>query len=540
MLPRVVPRGFRVALAGAGAGQDTKDLPVHHLHSWIQTRGRQAALASGLVVAAGLLGAAPASATGNLFLLAGSGAATGPNEGGLATGAELANPDDLAPTPDGGFVFSDQNAYRIRRVAPDGTITTIAGIAGQACAPSTAACGDGGGATAAKLGYPGGLVVTPAGEVIFADVLAHRIRKISSYVGGTISTIAGTGVQGYGGDGGPALQASFDEPVDLERLTDGSLVLSELFNNRIRRITPGGTVETIAGSGPTGCCQGAFGGDGGPASAARFHSPNGLSATADGGLLIADTSNHRVRKLSSATTGGTVTTVMGSGANVERGDGLLALSAGIQSPQNVSATPDGGFLVSTVTRVRRVNSYGRVTTVAGGGTQPFTDGMPATTVNSGAPYGSVLATPDGGFFWTARNFGRIFYVDGNFTPGPAGPAGAPGSPGTPGAPGGAGAAGPMGPAGSWVTVVCSLPKAKKGKKAKPACKVNTLAAGAKVSLTLLSGKSTVASATRTLKGKSGTLTLTGKKSVKAGSYRLKIAVELGGSKVQAEQPVKLG
>jgi hypothetical protein len=478
-----------------------------------------------------------------VFRVAGGGAGLG--EGGPATSAQLNYPGFVAAAPDGGFVFSDDNNNRIRRVASDGTITTIAGN-GTACAPSTAACGDGGGANGAQLSSPSGVAITADGGVLFSDTITNRVRLISSYTGGTIKTVAGTGTAGFAGDGGAATSAQFDEPIGLAVLPDGSFVVADLFNHRVRRISSvtGGTITTVAGSGATGINAGAFTGDGGPGTAARLNNPWGISATASGAVLIADSGNARIRLLSNAA-GGVITTVAGNGTNTDTGDGLPATAAAFRTIRGVAATADGGFLVGSLDRVRRVNPVGRVTTVVGGGTvlNPAS-GTPGVTVDTGSTFISGLApTPDGGFFFAARNQRYIYYVDTDYRLGPGGPAGSAGPAGDPGPAGPIGPVGTPGPAGkngAWVSVSCTTPKAKGKATPKPKCKVESSAVGAKVTLSVVRKGKTVVAASTTLKGTKGTITLSPKKKLAKATYTLVIVVESGEQKVTTQQSVKLG
>jgi hypothetical protein len=507
---------------------------------------RRAALLAVLVAAIPAAAAPSALADGSVFRVAGGGSGTG--DGGPATSAGLAYPAFVAPAPDGGFVFSEDNNNRVRRVAPDGKISTIAGN-GTACASSTASCGDGGGANSAQLNAPNGIAITANGGVLFADTLNHRIRLISSYTGGTITTVAGTGAQGYSGDGGPASAATFNEPFGLAVLPDGSVAVADLLNQRVRRISSvtGGTITTIAGSGPSGISGGGFSGDGGAGTAARLSSPTSISRTPSGGLLIADQGNARVRLLSNAA-GGTISTVAGNGTNASSGDGLPAAGASLNQINGVAATPDGGYLIGEISRVRRVNPSGRISTVVGGGSVATPSvGIPGLDLDASSAYVTGIApTSDGGFFFTARIPRTIYYVDSDYRLGPGGPTGATGAagpagePGPVGAPGPVGTPGPAGKDGAWVSVSCTTPKAKGKATPKPKCKVESSAVAAKVTLSAIRKGKTAVTASTTLKSGKGTVTLAPKKKLAKATYRLVIVVEVNGQKVTTEQSVKLG
>ena len=201
-------------------------------------------------------------------------------DGGPATSARLDTPRELAVVG-GALLVADAGNNRIRRIGPDGIVSTVAGT-------TAGFSGDGGPAVSAKLTNPRGVTPTADGGFLIADAGNHRIRKVD--VTGIIGTIAG-GPPGFGGDGGFATDARFAGPSDVLEISNGGFVTADTANNRIRRITPLGTVFTIAG-GAAG-----LGGDGGPASAGRFNTPNALQVAPGGGLLVGDTANNRIRQL---------------------------------------------------------------------------------------------------------------------------------------------------------------------------------------------------------------------------------------------------
>ena len=204
--------------------------------------------------------------------------------------------------------------------------------------------GDGGPATSAALRQPIAVAWLADGSVLVADYGNHRIRRISP--GGQITTVAGTGAAGYSGDGGPATSARLSWPLDVEPTADGGFLIADLGNKRVRRVSPAGIITTVAGTG-----QGGSQGDGGPATSARLGSPTGVAVTADGGFLVADANADRVRRVSPD---GTITPAVAAQLNV---------------PVGVAALPDGGFLVAEYAghRVRRVSAAGVITRVAGTG-----------------------------------------------------------------------------------------------------------------------------------------------------------------------------
>ncbi|HEX6652498.1 MAG TPA: hypothetical protein VF072_07130 [Thermoleophilaceae bacterium] len=277
--------------------------------------------------------------------------------------------------------------------AAEGDIFTFAGTG----APGSG--GDGGPATSAALRQPTAVAWLGDGSALVADYANHRIRRISP--SGQITTVAGTGTPGYSGDGGPATSARLSWPLDVEPTADGGFLIADLGNMRIRRVSPAGIITTVAGNG-----QGGTNGDGGPATSARLTSPTGVAVTADGGFLIADAGAHRVRRVSP---GGTITRVAGTGTAGSAGDGWPAFMAQLNTPVGVAALPDGGFLVAEYEghRVRRVSPTGVITRVAGTGSAGFSgDGGQATAARLNKPVG-VSTTPDGGFLIGDSLNGRV-------------------------------------------------------------------------------------------------------------------------------------
>src|SRR5438132_316639 len=338
--------------------------------------------------ALGLVGPARA-ATNNIFTVAGTLTVSGSTgDGGPATTAKLNIPAGVAATADGGYLIADKGNHAIRRVSPTGTITAVAGTLRPAVST-----GEGGPATGAKLAFPAGVVATADGGFLIADGDNPAIRRVSP--AGTITRVAGTlTVSGSTGDGGPAAAAKLNFPEGVAATADGGYLIADANNHAIRRVSPAGTITTVAGtltvSGSTG--------DGGPATAAKLNSPAGVVATADGGYLIADANNHAIRRVSPA---GAITTVAGTLTVAgSTGDGGPATAAKLNPPCGVAATADGGYLIADRGNdaIRRVSPAGRITTVAGTLTVSGStgDGGPATAAKLNLPAG-VAATPDGGF-----------------------------------------------------------------------------------------------------------------------------------------------
>lgn len=216
--------------------------------------------------------------------VAGKGFSGYAGDGGLAEGALLAWPQDLAVGGDGSLYVADTGNHRIRKVSPDGQIATLAG---------TGDCGyggDGGTAGCAVLARPRGVFVAPDGSVYVGDTENHRVRRVEA--DGTITTVAGSGIQGYRGDGDLAVRAALAWPRGVVVAAGGWIYVADCGNSVIRRVGPDGVVHTVAGTGREG-----YGGDGGPANEAALADPHGLFLAADGSLYVGEPRNHRVRKV---------------------------------------------------------------------------------------------------------------------------------------------------------------------------------------------------------------------------------------------------
>ena len=313
---------------------------------------------------------------------AGSSAGFG-GDGGPATAAKLSNPYGVAIGADGSIYIADLSNARIRRVDPGGVITTVAGNG------SFAATGDGGPATAAGL-TPLDVAVGPDGSLYIADGSSNRrIRRVGP--DGIISTFAGTGNSGFSGDGGPAVAADIDTPLQLAVGPDGSIYFSTF--SRVRRIGPDGIITTVAGTG-----GGGFVGDGGPATAATLSSAQGLAVGTDGSLFIADLNNQRIRRVSPD---GIISTVAGDGSQAFGGDGGQATEAPLYNPYGVAVASDGSLFIAEYGshRLRRVGLDGIISTIAGNGLYEwdYGDGAPAVSASLGYPR-DVAMGPDGSIF----------------------------------------------------------------------------------------------------------------------------------------------
>jgi sugar lactone lactonase YvrE len=329
-----------------------------------------------------------------------------------ATTLPLMLPSSIVFDAAGNLYFVETGNHVVRKVTSAGIITTVAGNGVQGFS------GDNGPATAAQLDSPAGLALDSAGDLYIADSHNHRIREVSSATG-TIATIAGTGVPGFSGDGGPAKSAQLDRPTALAFDSAGNLYLADTSNHRVRRIAAAtGAITTVAGNGIE-----AFAGDNGPATDASIDSPTGLALDSSGNLYIADTHNGRVREVAAAT--GIISTVAGAGVvggNVQSfgGDNGPATAAGLALPRGITIDSAGNlyFADSANHRIRRISPTGTITTVAGQGTENFAgDGAPAVAANLDSPR-SVAISPAGLLTLADSDNQRVRQLDALPAPGP--------------------------------------------------------------------------------------------------------------------------
>jgi uncharacterized protein (TIGR03437 family) len=338
---------------------------------------------------------------------------------GAAVSAQLAQPEGLAVDSGGSLYIADAANHRIRKVSPSGAIATVAGNGHPGFS------GDGGPAAAAQLNQPYGLALDQAGNLYVADYGNERVRRIGT--DGLITTIAGNGEHGGAGDGGPATSAQLLGPRNLVADAAGDLYLSEFEGHRVRRIGSDGNITTFAGMGIAG-----FGGDGGAATLAQLNSPAGLALDSQGTLYIVDTLNLSIRRvragivdtvcdrrkigaaysrLSGVAAGsggriyfteaansfiwqldssGTLSRIAGTpGSGTYSGDGQAALNTALDGPVDLALDSAGNLYVSESRRVRRLNARdSTLSTAAGDGTFGF--GGDANSANL-----AVLAGPAG-------------------------------------------------------------------------------------------------------------------------------------------------
>jgi hypothetical protein len=356
-----------------------------------------ARLACAAVILGGL--AAPAQAApGDIFTFAGTGAAGFGGDGGPAASGTLQQPMAVAWLGDGSALVADFGNHRIRRISPSGQITTVAGTGTDGYS------GDGGAATSAQLSWPIDVEPTADGGFLIADLGNKRVRRVSP--AGLITTVAGTGQGGSQGDGGPATSARVGAPTGVAVTTDGGFLIADANAQRVRRVSPDGTITRVAGDGSAGGA-----GDGGPAVAAQLNVPVGVAALPDGGFLVAEYEGHRVRRVSAT---GVITRVAGTGTVGFSGDGGAATAAQLNKPVGVSTTSDGGFLIgdSLNGRVRKVSADGTIATVAGTGLRGYAgDGGPAVLAQLRSPAAAAEST-SGAILIADNEDSRVRLVEG--------------------------------------------------------------------------------------------------------------------------------
>jgi sugar lactone lactonase YvrE len=263
---------------------------------------------------------------GVITTVAGNGTGGFSGDGGPATSAQLYFPAAVAVDEAGNLFIADTRNERIRKVAPGGVITTIA----------------------RNIGDPAGIAVDGAGNVYISETGAHRVRQINA--AGLINTVAGSGTMGFSGDGGPATSAQLAFPAGIAVDGAGNVFIADAVNNRIRMVSPNGVISTVAGDG-----IGGFAGDGGPAVTAQIAYPQCVAVDGSGNLFIADTNNQRIRKV---TPDGLIGTFAGNGIYGFSGDGGPASTAEIAQPYSVAVGGANSLFIADTfsNRIREVIS----------------------------------------------------------------------------------------------------------------------------------------------------------------------------------------
>ncbi len=315
--------------------------------------------------------------TFTITTIAGTGAPGYSGDGGLATGAKLNDPRGIVTDPAGNVYFCDRQSHVVRKIDTKGTITTIAGtgVAGYN--------GDNIPGTQAQLNTPWRVTMDPAGNLYIADAGNDRIRKLAP--NGIITTVVGNGHPGYSGDGGPATSATLRIPEQAELDVFGNMYIADSGNNVIRKVSASGIITTVAGNGfgaSAGNANGEGGGytgDGGPATTAELNLPISLAVDPSDNLWISDQGNNVIRYVSAAT--GKISTVAGIFNQYGySGDGGPASAAVFNTPAGIARDSAGNIYITDAGNnvLRVVLTDGTVRTVAGNGRVGFSgDGGPA-------------------------------------------------------------------------------------------------------------------------------------------------------------------
>jgi uncharacterized protein (TIGR03437 family) len=338
---------------------------------------RKILLAAALLITSGLVRAQ------TITTVAGNGVSSYSGDGGPAIQATLDNPVYVATDFFGNLFIVDQNNNRVRQVDSNGIITTLAGNG------TADYSGDGGPATEATLNSPTGVCTDASGNLFIADEGNYVVRKVDT--SGNITTVAGNGVQGSSGDGGPAIQASMYVPIRCVVDSKGNLYVTDQSGQKIRMINSSGIISTFAG---TGANQGPhsiglYSGDGGPATQADLNNPTAITVDSAGNIYFSDQYNQRIRKVDS---NGIITTVAGNGSAGYSGDGGPATDASLNYPGGLVADQNGDIYVADDLNflIRKI-SGGSITTEAGNGVQGYAgDDGPASQAEFNGQFGVAL------------------------------------------------------------------------------------------------------------------------------------------------------
>jgi trimeric autotransporter adhesin len=296
----------------------------------------------------------------------------GLGDGAHATAAELNAPTGVAVDVAGNFYICERDAHRVRKVTPDGTITTIAGTG------TAGYSGDGGPATIAELRFPYCITIDLSGNIYIGD--QSTVRKINAT--GVITTVAGTGNMGYSGDGGQATLAELKGPSGLAIDGTGNLYVADKNNNRIRKVSTAGIITTIAGTGAT-----VYNGENIPATDANLYAPSAVALDGAGNAFILEYISPRVRRIDHA---GFITTIAGTGTAGYSGDGGAAISAQFDRPIGLTIDNYGNLYVGATynDRVRKISTSGIISSIAG-------NGLSGSDGDGGAATAARLSTPTG-------------------------------------------------------------------------------------------------------------------------------------------------
>jgi len=332
-------------------------------------------LAALLLVAGLVQVTAPLAMAGTLAVttFAGTGVAGDAGDGGEPTAARLRAPAGVAAVKSGAAVFIADSGNHRVRRVQDGVITTVAGTG------TAGYGGDGGSAAAAVLNTPVGLALRPSGVLLIADTGNHAVRQVEF---GVVTSVAGGGGAGYDGDGGPAASAHLRSPRGVAVRPSGEMYVADSGNNAIRLVDTQGRITTVAGTGLPG-----YTGDHGDASGARLRQPAGVAVTTSGVVYVADTGNHVIRRIGMD---GVISSVAGTGRPGYDGDGGPATAAALREPSGVDIDAAGRVVIADSGNhvLRRVEADGSITTIAG-------TGVPGDGGDGGAADSTPLRDPVG-------------------------------------------------------------------------------------------------------------------------------------------------
>jgi hypothetical protein len=322
-------------------------------------------------------------------------------DGGPVLGVRLLDPMGLGQDGVGNLYVTDRgddgSGRVVWRLAADGdSARIIAGTGRRGTAPTEIP------ARRSDLGSPQGLCVDAAGRVYFADSYNHVVLRIEE--DGTLRRVAGNGRPGAGGDGGPAREAFLNQPYDVRLDGAANLYIADYGNHLVRMVSPDGVMHTVAGKGMPG-----YSGDGGPATQARLNGPYNVFPDTGLGLLIADSHNHVIRVVDHR---GNIRTLAGTGRRGFAGDGGEALTASFDTPQALWVTASGSVYVGDEhnNTIRVIEPDGRIRLAAGSGRPGFSpDGSPALGARLNDPE-NILRWKDSGVLFTEAGSGRIRYI----------------------------------------------------------------------------------------------------------------------------------
>lgn len=349
---------------------------------------------------------------GSIYTIAGSGEPGFGGDGKDSRSAMLNEPKGVTIDGKGNIYIADSENCLIRYVDKEGTINTIAGsvvplphdedkveqllyqrelgTVSRKEGLAAESIGDDGPARSAKLRFPSALAIDQVGNIYITDTYNHRARKVDISTG-IITTIAGNGQDGFGGDDGPAIEASLSEPSGIALDQEGNIYIADLMNHKIRKVDKiTGIITTVAGSG-----QGSFSGDNGPAIYAALAGPSGVALDKEGNIYIADTFNNRIRMVDKNT--GFMSTIAGDG-NIFRIGEKESSEKSISRPYATAIDSNGDIYVTDSDNhlIRKINrKTGEIVSVAGNGKAGFSpDDTPANEASLNYPFGIAIDSND--------------------------------------------------------------------------------------------------------------------------------------------------